>query len=86
MAATNGEGNRAATNGEGNRKVKAFNLSSIGLFILAGIAIFMKGDPTQIFTLYAGAQAGIGAAFFGANFGEHWSKAKQEAKAKITGD
>lgn len=61
---------------EGSRKVRAFNVSTAGLFILAVAALFFEADATQVFTLYAGCQAGIGAAFFGANFGEHWSKAK----------
>lgn len=61
---------------DGSRKVKAFNLSSVGLLLVAVICLFKGGSATEIFTMYAGAQAATGAAFFGANFGVHWSKAK----------
>lgn len=59
----------------GNRKLKAFFATIAGVLIvvetaiLSGIAI--SGDNIVALTTII---AGIGGAFFGANFGEHWTK------------
>jgi len=66
---------------EGNRKLKGFFGTSAGLLIMGMAALFLGGDPTNIFQFYSLTQAGVAGGFFSFNFGEHWAKTK-EAQSK----
>jgi len=62
----------------GSRKLKGFYVTSVALFVLAALAIFWGGDPTQIYTMFAGSQGVVTAGFFGFNGLEHWAKSKAQ--------
>lgn len=68
---------------EGTRKQKAFyaTLAAINLVILVAFVVkvpFNSADIVSLITL----ESALAGAFFGANFGEHWSKARAVQNGK----
>ena len=65
----------------GNRKQKGFyvTLTALVLIALAGFVTGVKFEGGDIIAMMA-ITGSLGGAFFSANFGEHWAKAKGQAK------
>lgn len=62
---------------EGKRKFTAWIITELLICLIFGVAIgfqvkFQSGDITTIILIVSS----LAGAFFGANFGEHWTKAK----------
>lgn len=63
---------------EGTRKFKAWIITEIIICLIFGSSLYVgvKYTPDSITTIIL-IVASISGAFFGANFGEHWTKVKK---------
>lgn len=67
----------------GSRKMKGFyaTLISINMLILAGFVCGVNFSGTDIISL-AALESAVSGAFFSANFGEHWARARAAKDAE----